>query len=249
MDAGAAVEAEGARAGDVGAIGVQVTEIGDRAGITKGQNAGLTGRHLDRLHGPDQRFGDGFGHAQHMGEILVTHADRLVTAAGAGDFADVEKTFGGFDLQGETGVPRGEAALGLQFGDDFLQEHNMVGGLNLGNNNPVDVGADRRLQIGDRHAPGPIDADQHIGASLADTGRDRWYEGTGARLFGRRDSVLQVDFDGVGAAQMGLGDETLTGCRHEQAGTPERQHLGYGHHITPSFCRLAKSSGPRPISA
>jgi hypothetical protein len=92
----------------------------------------------------------------------------------------------------------------------------VLGAVDLGQHQRRHTRNDRRLEVAHQQPPGPVDAHQHIGAVARHARDGIGYQRARALFLRRRDRVLQIEDDRVGAA-IGTGvDEFLRRDRNEQ---------------------------------
>ena len=158
---------------------------------------------------------------------------------------DPEEPVGVFHQGDELDLAQRQAAFGFQFIDDGFDRLDVFGAVHLGQHQRGHTGDDGGFQIAHQQAPGAVHTHQHIGAVAVHL-RDRvGDQGARTLLLGRRDRVLQIQDDGVGAA-VGAGlDEFLGRDRHEHQGSPGWQVITHGQAslITPSATIAAMRAG------
>ena len=146
-----------------------------------------------------------------------------------GDLASVQITFCRLDQRAEQGVAERQALLRLDFGDDLVDLLHMRRRIGHRQQQRHHVFGDRRLDILHRQPPGAVDADCHVQALVRQALGYSRQGGARCVLGVRRNRVLQVEDDRVGAGGRGLLDKFL-GCRgHEQHRAPDGAGAAGGH--------------------
>jgi len=103
------------------------------------------------------------------------------------------------------------------------QQPDVIGAADLRQNEAVDVGRHRCLDVANSERERTIDSHQHVGAAAPDPRRVALDQRSRRVLGGGGNAVLEIDLDAVGAALVRLRDEAIDVGRDIQQRPPHRQ--------------------------
>ncbi len=222
-----AVEAEGCgTAGDL-AVGVHVADL--QEGAVDRLEVVRTGRHQDahqdvvvrvravagRLLADDQGL-----HVDRRHEVGRAEDQGLQAGRGGRDVVDVDEALGVLDLRLDADLPDLEAHRLLDLGEQQVQRDDLLGVLDLGQHDAVEVGSralDDRDDVAVRPVRRPVVDPYHPGLARPVAVVQRVDDVVpGAFLGERRAGVLQVEEDLVGREALGLLQEPRVASRYRQ---------------------------------
>jgi hypothetical protein len=122
-------------------------------------------------------------------------------------------------------VPGRESPRALARLDPRDDLADLPGRLGLGDGQAVEPGVHRALDVVAEQGRIVVHAHEHLGAAPAGHGERITDERAGRGLLLRRDGVLEVEHDGVGAARVGLLDEAGDVHRQDQRRATGASHV------------------------
>ena len=247
VDARRAAQADGARLQRDPAKRVEVAPVRDHGHEPEREAAGGA-RRDDDLEARHRVAGAARLDPRGDREVGRAEADRDDPRMRCCDRGRVEQSRRVLDAREEERVPVRKAAFPLHLVDDLRDRRHVCCGLELREDEATNVRADGRLDVAHGEPPRPVDADEHVGARLTDGRGCVGDQSARAFLLRRRDAVLELEDQRVGAAGVRLRDEPLRGHGDVEHRAPERLDYGQDGQITPSLVNCARSASLTPSS-
>ena len=165
------------------------------------------------LLGVEQRIARGL-HVVVEREVFAADAAGDDARARAHDFVDAKECIGGLDHGDEFGMANRHAAFLFKFGDEFVEQLDVRGAVDLGARDGVDVRADGMFEIAHRERQRAVDAHDNVSAAAAYFLGGCLHQRAGFFFFRGRHAVFDIELDHIGAARVCLVDVLVDVDRH-----------------------------------